>query len=65
MIAIFKREMRAYFTTSIGYIFLAVALALSAIVLGLTTLLVKSSDTGLYFSFLLFVMMIKCNQLNS
>lgn len=58
MIAIFKREMRAYFTTSIGYIFLAVALALSAIVLGLTTLLVKSSDTGLYFSFLLFVMMI-------
>lgn len=50
--------MRAYFTTSIGYIFLAVALALSAIVLGVTTLLVKSSDTGMYFSFLLFVMMI-------
>jgi ABC-2 type transport system permease protein len=58
MIAIFKREMRAYFTTSIGYIFLATALALSAIALGLTTLLVKSSDTGMYFSFLLFVMMI-------
>lgn len=58
MIAIFKREMRAYFTTSIGYIFLAVALSLSAIVLGVTTLMVKSSDTGLYFQLMLFVMMI-------
>ncbi|MBO5374018.1 MAG: ABC transporter permease [Clostridia bacterium] len=58
MIAIFKREMRAYFTTSTGYIFLSVALALSGIVLGLTTLLVKSSDTGMYFSLMLFVFMI-------
>lgn len=58
MIAIFKREMRSYFTTSIGYIFLAIALSLSAILLGVTTLLVKSSDTGLYFQFMLFVLMI-------
>lgn len=58
MIAIFKREMRAYFTTSTGYIFLAVSLCLSALVFGLTTLFVASSDTGGYFSILLFVLMI-------
>lgn len=58
MIAIFKREMRSYFTTSIGYIFLCVILIMSAVVLGLTTYMVKSSDTGMYFSIMLFVMML-------
>lgn len=58
MIAIFKREMRSYFTTSTGYIFLAVAIALSAIVFGLSTLLLSSSDTGAYFSLMLFVLMV-------
>ncbi|MBQ2809910.1 MAG: ABC transporter permease [Clostridia bacterium] len=58
MIAIFKREMRSYFTTSTGYVFLAVALALSAIVFGASTLLIGTSDTGAYFSLMLFVLMI-------
>lgn len=58
MIAIFKREMRSYFTTSVGYIFLAIALSLSAILLGVTTIMEKSSDTGYYFQLMLFVMMI-------
>ena len=58
MIAIFKREMRAYFTTSTGYVFLAVATALSAIVFGLCTLLMASSDTGAYFSIMLFVLLV-------
>lgn len=58
MIAIFKREMRAYFTTSTGYVFLAVALSLSAIVFGACTLLIGSSDTGPYFSLMLFVLMV-------
>lgn len=58
MIAIFKREMRAYFTTSTGYVFLAVALALSGIVFGASTLLMSSGDTGAYFSLMLFVLLI-------
>lgn len=58
MIAIFKREMRSYFTTSTGYVFLAVALVLSGIVFGASTLLLSSSDTGAYFSLLLFVLLV-------
>ncbi len=58
MIAIFKREMRAYFTTSTGYVFLAVALALSGIAFGASTLLMSSGDTGAYFSLMLFVLLI-------
>ena len=58
MIAIFKREMRSYFTTSTGYIFLAVALVLSGIVFGASTLLMQSADTGAYFSIMLYVLMI-------
>lgn len=58
MIAIFKREMRSYFTTSTGYVFLAVALALSGIVFGASTLLMASGDTGAYFSLMLFVLLI-------
>lgn len=58
MIAIFKREMRSYFTTSTGYVFLAVALALSGIIFGASTLLIGSSDTGAYFSLMLFVLLV-------
>jgi len=58
MISIFKREMRSYFTTSTGYIFLAVALSLSGILFGVSTLTYMSSDTGTYFQLMLFVLMI-------
>lgn len=58
MLSIFKREMHSYFTTSIGYIFLSVSLALSALVFGLTTLKVQSSHTALYFTILIFMFLI-------
>jgi len=58
MLAIYKREMLAYFTTPIGYIFLVVFLAFSGFVYGLTTLLIASSDTSTYFTFLMFVFVI-------
>ncbi|MBQ7226745.1 MAG: ABC transporter permease [Clostridia bacterium] len=60
MLAIFKREMRAYFTTSIGYIFLASALVISAVIFSVTTVLDSppTADTSLYFSGLIFVLMI-------
>ena len=58
MLAIYRREMRSYFTTSTGYVFLAISLALSGFMLGFTTLLMGTSDTSTYFSVMLFMLMI-------
>ncbi|MBO5052188.1 MAG: ABC transporter permease [Clostridia bacterium] len=54
MLAIYKREMRAYFTTPIGYVFAAIFLAFSAAVFTYTTLYALSSDTTDYFTIMLF-----------
>ncbi len=54
MLAIYKRELRAYFTTPIGYIFSAIFLALSAAVFCYTTLYALSADTTGYFTVMLF-----------
>jgi len=54
MLAIYKREMRSYFTTPIGYVFIAVFLAVSGFSFALTTLQTQSSDVSLYFQFLMF-----------
>lgn len=54
MFAIYKREMRAYFTTPIGYIFMAIFLAASGLIFGLTTLQVQDADVGTYFTILIF-----------
>ncbi len=58
MLAIFKREMRSYFTTSIGYIFLASALVISAIIFSVSTVLSETADASVYFSGLIFVLMV-------
>ena len=58
MFAIYKREMRAYFTTPIGYIFAAVFLAVSAFLFGVTTLQNQSSDVSSYFQVLMFAYII-------
>jgi len=58
MLAIYKREMRSYFTTSIGYIFLACALVVSAAIFSISTVFSESSDTSVYFAGLIFVLMI-------
>ena len=58
MTAIFKREMRAYFTTSIGYIFLASALVVSAIIFAISTVFSQTADPSVYFSGLIFVLMV-------
>ena len=58
MLAIFKREMRSYFTTSIGYIFLASALAISAIIFSVSTVFSETADTSVYFSGLIVVLMV-------
>ena len=43
MFAIYKRELRSYFTTAVGYVFLAVIVALS----GVAFSLLKPSCNGL------------------
>ena len=60
MLAIYKRELRSYFTTPIGYVFYSVFLAISAVVFSFTT--IKSStpttNVSMYFTAMLFVLVI-------
>lgn len=58
MLAIYKRELRSYFTTPIGYIFAAVYLCLSAAVFCFTTLYSLSADTTTYFSVMIFAFVV-------
>lgn len=53
MIAIYKREMRSYFTTPIGYIFCGVFLTVAAFLFCYTTLYAMSSDVTSFYSMLL------------
>lgn len=53
MLAIYKREMRAYFTGAIGYIFLALFLAVGGLVFCFTTLFSLSADVTQYFLYML------------
>ena len=53
MLAIFKKEIKSYFTGVIGYVFLVLFLALSAIVFCYTTLFSMSSSTTAYFTYML------------
>ena len=53
--AIYKKELRAYFTTPVGYIFVAALLLLSAVAFSFTTLQVQSWHTTQYFTLTLFI----------
>ena len=54
MFAIYKREMHSYFTTPIGYVFMAVFLAVAGFCFAVTTLQMQSSDVSTYFQILMF-----------
>ena len=54
MFAIYKKEMRSYFTNPIGYIFVGTFLTFAAILCSYTTLLQKSYDTSLYFTLMIY-----------
>ena len=58
MLAIYKREMRAYFTTPIGYVFAAIFLSLSAALFCYTTLYALSADVTQYFTMMLIAFMV-------
>ena len=49
MLAIFKRELRAYFTGVVGYVFLVIFLAMAGVVFCYTTLFAMSADVTSYF----------------
>lgn len=53
MLAIFKREMRSYFTGVIGYVFLFIFLAVGGAVFCLTTLYSMSANVSNFYTFML------------
>ena len=54
MSAIYKKEMRAYFTTPTGYVFIAVFLAVSGFVFAFSTFQSQTSDVSGYFQLMIF-----------
>ena len=53
MFAIYKKEMRQYFTTPLGYVFIAVFLGISGFVFAFTTLQNQTSDVSGYFQMMI------------
>ena len=58
MLAIFKKELKSYFINPIGYIYVGIFLAVSAILCSLTTLLVGSYDVTGYFAYMMYAFVI-------
>ncbi len=58
MLAIYKREISAYFHTPIGYIFCAVFLALAGAVFSYTTLFSMTADVTSYFTYMLVLLVV-------
>jgi ABC-2 type transport system permease protein len=58
MFAIYKKEMRSYFINPIGYVYLGIFLALSALVCCYTTLQSQSYNTSTYFTYMIFAFII-------
>ena len=55
MLAIYKKEMRSYFTSVIGYVFLVLYLAIAGAVFCYSTLFSMSSDVTTFYTFMLIV----------
>lgn len=60
MFSIYKKELRSYFTTPIGYVYFTVFLAISAVLCCFTTIKTSSPTTNVstYFTALLFVLVV-------
>lgn len=55
MLAVYKKEMRSYFTSVIGYVFLVLYLAVAGAVFCYTTLFSMSSDVTAFYTFMLII----------
>ncbi len=57
MLSIYKKELRSYFTTPIGYVFFSVFLAVNAVIFSYTTIKASTptSNVTIYFTALLFL----------
>ncbi len=53
MIAIFKREMRGYFTGVVGYVFLVLFLAVAGVIFSYTTLFSMAADVTTFYTIML------------
>ena len=58
MFAIFKKELRGYFTTPVGYIFVGIFLAVASLICAFTTIQQASYNTSAYFQYLIFTFII-------
>jgi len=58
MLAIFKKEMRAYFINPVGYVYVGVFLTVASLICSYTTIQQANYDTSAYFQYLLFVFVI-------
>ena len=58
MFAIYKKEMRSYFTNPIGYIFVGIFLVFAALLCCMTTILSGSYDTRTYFTLLMYALVV-------
>ena len=58
MFAIFKKELRAYFISPVGYVYTGIFLAISALICALTTYQRASYDTSSYFQYMIFAFII-------
>ena len=58
MFAIYKKELRSYFTNPLGFVFVGIFLAISALLFSYTTFLAKTYDTSSYFLLMIFVLVI-------
>ena len=58
MLAIYRKELKSYFITPVGYVYAGIFLALSALLFSYSTFMSKSYDTSGYFSMLIFVFVV-------
>ena len=58
MLAIYKRDLRAYFSSPLGYVFIASFLIVTNLVFLLTNLLTGRNDLGTVYTVILYILMV-------